>query len=178
MADRKSDLQYVLSVFWTLVAVLIPLMSIFGRSWQNYSATIFSTQQIGWIILGSLAIVVVLGLSYHLRTINWRLLRHLPWLLIIFLWIPASLSIPVERLHFVTFGIYGYLSMRLFRGPIAIMVCVGLSFGDELLQLWLPNRVGEWRDIGLNTLACCGGLTYAFFVALELKKKFNSKHIK
>jgi hypothetical protein len=177
MGSLRLKSERTLTLIWALSASLIPLMSIFGRNWQTYAALLFSAQQIGWIILSLLVAGVASTLGYHFRTIGPRLLWHLPWLIILFVGIPASLSIPVERLHFVTFGIYGFLSMRLFPLAIAIIACVSLSVGDEWLQWWLPNRVGEWRDVGLNALACCGGATYAIFVSIELDKKESQKTI-
>ena len=177
MSSLKPKSQYTFTLLWALSASLIPLMSIFGRNWQTHTATLFSADQIGWIILGLLMAGVGAALGYHLRTIGQQLWWHLPWLVVVFIVIPASLSIPVERLHFVTFGIYGYLSMKMFPRMVAIIACISLSVGDEWLQWWLPNRVGEWRDVGLNALACCGGATYALFVGLELNKKINLKDV-
>jgi hypothetical protein len=68
---------------------------------------------------------------------------------------------PEERLHFVTFGFYGFFTAALFaaRSLLLALVLVALFSGlDELYQWWLPDRVGDWRDVAMNMLAGSIGL--------------------
>ena len=78
----------------------------------------------------------------------------------------------VERVHFIEYGAIALLFYRAFRplGDVAtfiLPVFAGLIVGtfDEWLQWFIPNRVGEARDVFLNLIAIACGL--AFGAALE-----------
>ena len=45
-----------------------------------------------------------------------------------------------------------------------VLFVVAVGCVDELIQWWLPNRVGDWRDVGMNALA--GTLGVAMGVSL------------
>ncbi len=82
---------------------------------------------------------------------------HLLWLIPLYVIFPMSLPIVEERLHFILFGAFGFVSLRLWRLLPGLLVCCLAAGGDELLQWFLPSRVGDWRDVGFNLLACLGG---------------------
>jgi len=78
----------------------------------------------------------------------------------------------VERVHFIEYGAIAFLFYMAFRplGDAAIFilpVLAALIVGtlDEWLQWFIPNRVGEARDVFLNLVAIACGL--AFGAALE-----------
>lgn len=68
---------------------------------------------------------------------------------------------PEERLHFVEYGLLGYmiyfvLLKEISMPSIATIFLVSLiGMGDETIQHFLPNRVGDLRDIFMNSV---GGL--------------------
>ena len=66
----------------------------------------------------------------------------------------------VERLHFIIFGLFGFFSARLFTPPFAASFCLLMGAGDELLQYFLPSRVGDLRDVGFNLIAATFGLLF------------------
>lgn len=86
------------------------------------------------------------------------------WFMPLFLIVPMLLERVEERLHFLTFGIFGALSILLFSPRLAFIVCLLGSAGDEVLQFYLPDRVGDWRDVAMNSLASLGA---AYFVYLS-----------
>jgi len=52
-------------------------------------------------------------------------------------------SLPfVEKIHIAIFGLFGFLSQKLFEQKVAALVCIGISGLDELLQYFLAARVG------------------------------------
>ena len=55
--------------------------------------------------------------------------------------------------------------------PWAIISVLALAMGDELLQHFLPSRVGDWRDVGFNALAASGGLLLALVMANARKAR-------
>jgi VanZ like family len=78
----------------------------------------------------------------------------------------------VERVHFIEYGAIAFLFYRAFRplGDVSAFILpmlAGLIVGtfDEWLQWFIPNRVGEARDVFLNLVAIACGL--AFGAALE-----------
>lgn len=78
----------------------------------------------------------------------------------------------VERVHFIEYGTIAFLFYRAFRplgGPAALLVpaVAALTVGtlDEWLQWFIPNRVGEARDVFLNLVAI--GCGVAFGAALD-----------
>jgi hypothetical protein len=69
----------------------------------------------------------------------------------------------VERVHFFEYGLVTWLYYRAATpGPlsIALPIAAGLLTGvaDEAVQWFVPNRVGEIRDVFLNLTAIASGL--------------------
>lgn len=70
---------------------------------------------------------------------------------------------PVERLHFLEYGVLGVL-VFLERGVGRTALLQGALFlvlagaCDELIQHLMASRVGDWRDVGMNALAGWLGL--------------------
>ena len=71
----------------------------------------------------------------------------------------------VERVHFVEFGLIAWLFLRVWRhrpdgsslvAPALAAFLTGV--GDEAFQWFLPARVGELADVGLNAVAIGCGL--------------------
>ncbi len=84
----------------------------------------------------------------------------------------------VERVHFIEYGAIAFLFYMAFRAlgdsamfilPVLAAVIVGTF--DEWLQWFIPNRVGEARDVFLNLIAIACGL--AFAAALEPPRDFR-----
>jgi hypothetical protein len=74
----------------------------------------------------------------------------------------------VERFHFVEYGLLTLLFFRVWRG-LPWRAAAVLSFTavllvgtlDEWIQWFVPGRVGEWRDVLLNSVAIGSGLLFA-----------------
>jgi len=72
-----------------------------------------------------------------------------------------ALQLPIaeERIHFLQYGLLGLLVVKTtrLRSTLQLLAAglfvIAVGGGDELIQWWLPNRVGDWRDVGINTLA-------------------------
>ena len=68
---------------------------------------------------------------------------------------------PAEKTHFLTYGTLACLARaalgidlggrQLELVTISIVTLIG--FGDEVIQYFLPSRVFEWKDVGLNVLS-------------------------
>ena len=86
-------------------------------------------------------------------------------------------SIAVERFHFLEYGLITFLFYRAWRplGDLSIVllpILAGLIAGtaEEWLQWFIPNRVGELRDIFLNLAAIVSGLLFS--VAVDPPARF------
>ena len=74
----------------------------------------------------------------------------------------------VERFHFLEYGVITWLFYRAWRplGDLSVLILptlAGLMVGtaEEWLQWFIPNRVGELRDIFLNLAAILSGLLFS-----------------
>ena len=84
----------------------------------------------------------------------------------------------VEHFHFVSYGIVTLLFYRAWRplgdGAIFVLpVLSGLMVGalDEWFQWFIPNRVGELRDVFLNAAAIATGLLFS--VGVDPPERFT-----
>ena len=78
---------------------------------------------------------------------------------------PSASQNAVERVHFVEYGVMTVLFYRAWRArgdlSIALLpILAGLIVGtaDEWVQWFVPERIGEWRDIFINLGAIVSGL--------------------
>ncbi|HID45253.1 MAG TPA: hypothetical protein EYP34_05825 [Chromatiaceae bacterium] len=160
LADsRKNSVLW----FWLLLALLIPLFSTYGRPLQRMMKSALSSTSLA-LLFGFFSLLLLGGLVawYRAQKKTW-LIWHLLWLVPLFILLPLSLPLVEERLHFILFGSFGFASMLLFSPLTALAVAVAGAGLDEALQWALPDRVGDWRDVGLNVLASLGGAAAAFF---------------
>lgn len=76
-----------------------------------------------------------------------------------------ALKIPEERIHLLEYGLLGILAPASLGGKngggiylraLLFIFLVGLL--DEGFQWLLPDRVGDWRDVGFNTLGGVWGI--------------------
>ena len=152
-------------ISFACICLLLPFLSIFGRQLQRWAYDELSKELLGWLLIG-LLVVGVGAVIYVLLRLDWRKLWHVLWLAPIFLWLPWTMSAhPEERLHFLLFGALGWLAPQIMALPWALLALLSLAVGDEVLQYFLPSRVGELRDVGVNVLAASGGLLLALVMA-------------
>ncbi|MCA9405321.1 MAG: VanZ family protein [Candidatus Omnitrophica bacterium] len=80
------------------------------------------------------------------------------------------LEYPEEKIHYLEYGILGYLflnALRLHCRPPAayfwaFILTVLVGWGDEMIQYILPNRYFQWNDVLLNLQAGAMGLILTF----------------
>jgi hypothetical protein len=146
---------------WWANLLVIPLLSLFGRDLQADVLQLLSRE-------AGAALVFLALLGFTLGSLAWLRAHsphwkwHLLWLVLLFVLMPFTLHNFEERIHFLLFGLFGFLSMRLHPPLAAMMWVYALAGGDELLQWWLPDRVGDWHDVYINLLAGSGGILLAY----------------
>ena len=82
----------------------------------------------------------------------------------LFVGVPLMLPTVEERLHFIVFGLFGYMSVPNWGAFKAVYICKLTGMLDEILQWMLPDRVGDWRDVWFNWIACFGGIILGHFL--------------
>jgi len=89
---------------------------------------------------------------------------------------------PIERIHLPEYGIvaalawwmlrgFGWTVSRAHGGALAIVLAVGL--GDEIVQIFVPRRYFDWRDVALNGVA---GLLALLVVAAARRLAYDVHH--
>ncbi len=164
-----SSLTFIYILFIYATLGIMPhirtiLTSVFGDS--IYNSVIF------------IALVFLAGLLYYLiRRIKFKGISSVIAAVIlagIYAYAFMILDVAIERVHYIQYGILGFLFYRTFRcwedGIIVYFytaIAVFLAgMGDETIQWALPNRVGEYRDIVINGTA---GVLSQMIIAFSVK---------
>ena len=104
--------------------------------------------------------------------------------LLLLTYLSLSLDVWVERIHFVEYAFLGLLISRAVNvtnlHSIIFTGCLVTLIGavDEIIQWFLPNRVGDMRDVFMNSVGGLSGLWLGRFLFWEqqlLKKKSSTK---
>jgi len=155
--DRRIALLYILFIYISL-PVMPGLWGKFARYAGNYA------DYVAAFILGLIGLFIMFYLLSKQKDI-----RNFIWLLILSSAYAIGLSrikLPIERIHFIEYGLLGLLIFRALRHNIrdkslylwSGMAVFGLGFLDEGIQYILPNRVYETRDVIVNGIAGILGL--------------------
>ena len=88
-------------------------------------------------------------------------------------YLSLSLDVWVERIHFIEYAVLGILISRAvnvinLQGIIYTGFLVTLIGAvDEIIQWFLPNRVGDIRDVFMNSVGGLSGLWLGRFLFWE-----------
>lgn len=128
-----------------------------------------------WLSLALLWLAVIFGHSAMPASVSGKeSLGLLAWLQEFFPWLTHDL---LRKLgHFGEFAVLGFFFTGLFwnRGKFRLHQPLGgallVALCDETLQLFIPGRSGEIRDVWIDLAgAACGSLF--FWLILKLRKK-------
>lgn len=148
---------------WIGNLVGIFCLSIFGRKLQHWAADAIGYSLIAWLITITLITLIsayVGWLVKHAKSFPWI---HLLWFLPLFLAGPFWYDRIEERIHFLSFGLFGAVTILLFSPRLAIAWCLAMSAADETLQHFLVDRVGDLADVMLNSAASLGAMLFVCF---------------
>ena len=157
----RSPKSNGLLLSWFLLLALIACLSVYGRTLQAESKQWLSGNGMAVAFVAATLLLCVLAMRWALKNHGRKIFWHLLWLIPLFVIYPLNLHIVEERLHFILFGGLGFITLLLWRPLPGLLWCCLAAGGDELLQWFLPSRVGDWRDVGFNLLACLGGAAFA-----------------
>ncbi|MBW1659676.1 MAG: VanZ family protein [Deltaproteobacteria bacterium] len=143
-----------------------------GLEWLRGLIGAEKVHVIPWVFLGVALCLVVLIIRRN--RISWpRILVVASTFVGIFLFL-KGMRIPEERIHIFQYGLLGFLLVTSNREKswkqtfvMAFFVVLLVAGADEVFQAFLPDRVGEIRDVGFG---CLGGIWGILIAALTLKR--------
>ena len=150
----RSRLWTVIWVFILAIYLSLPFM----RAFLVFLKDTVGSANVGLLLNVALLFCGCILLLIGLRR-NWKALLQVSIPIAIMAAAAYQLHIPEERVHFLEYGLLGILVQKTARQSTWTQLVMGSLFvvlvgmGDELLQWWLPNRVGDLRDVGMNALA-------------------------
>ena len=133
-----------------LAGLLLLALSGLFWSWQRVSAVSGKYAQLRWGIL--LGLTLLLGFC---------------------------IPLPIERAHIALYGVFGFLLCKTtgqgvkswFPGPVWLLtgsLSLAVGIGDELIQHYHPQRVGDLRDVVINALSSWLGIGWSGLVARKV----------
>lgn len=133
-------------------------------------------------LLVSALAIIALALVRH--KISWQ--KWIMALIIFCLYAYALvlLKIPEERIHLLEYGLLGFLVFSVYP-PARVdfsrywhSFLTGSFFGtlDEIIQYFIPNRVGDVRDIILNIVSGLFGLVITAILSQKATKNLPNSH--
>jgi len=159
MSVRKHGiLKFPFSLLWMGNALVIFSLSITGRPLQYWIQEKIPLVWLGYVISAVLAVAVIFLIAKHLKFKMSPGILLTGILAVIILVLTFKMERPEEKVHLLLFGTLGFLSMRLFGFWKGLCLCLVIAGLDELLQLFLPSRVGDLQDIKLNSVAAVTGV--------------------
>ena len=93
--------------------------------------------------------------------------------LLLLTYLSLSLDVWVERIHFIEYAVLGLLiSHAVDVRTLPRMICTGclitlIGAVDEIIQWYLPSRVGDMRDVFMNSVGGLSGLWLGRFLFWE-----------
>lgn len=162
MSRDKS--RFLFLEAWLFILCLIPVLSVTGRGLRRLVYENLSPEVLAGIFFTVSVLLMGMLLWWMKRRRAYQPPLYLISILALFLMVPMFLPRLDERLHFLVFGSFGFFSLLSFPAPVAITMVSLTGALDEVLQWQLPDRVGDWRDVGFNVLAGLGGIAAAWLL--------------
>lgn len=154
---------------WSIVAgyafFIYSTLSIMPWIWNNISET---TGGLNSFLVAVVLVVLALYMVFYLiaakKTISSFL--WLPLLITFYVLALRMIELPIERIHFIEYGLLSILVFKALRHSIqnksvyAWAALIAFLFGciDEGIQYFLPNRSFDIKDITVNAVAAFFGL--------------------
>lgn len=160
LTERRYDGRFALA--WAVMLLATFALAIFGRPLQHWLESLALLRWFGAVLITLLAIVLLVWLARSAL----RLPKHRTALVTVaggalLAW-GATFDRPEETMHLLVFGLLGLLATRAFGLAAGLPVVAACAGADELLQLYLPSRVGDWPDFMTNTVSGAVGWLIAW----------------
>ena len=166
----KNRLWVLIIIYVLFIFVSLPFFPAFISTLRN----LISKELLNLLSL-VLSISFFLLLSVWIYNKKYKAKKFLliisPLLLLTYL--SLSLDVWVERIHFIEYAVLGLLisravDVRSLSGIIytgCLITLIGVV--DEIIQWFLPNRVGDMRDVFMNSVGGLSGLWLGRFLFWE-----------
>jgi len=166
----KNRLWVLIIIYVLLIYVSLPFFPAFISTLRG-----FISKELLNILSLALSISFFLLLSVWIYKKKYKAKQFLliisPLLLLTYL--SLSLDVWVERIHFIEYAFLGLLishavNVRTLHGIIytgCLVTLIGTV--DEIIQWFLPNRVGDMRDVFMNSVGGLSGLWLGRFLFWE-----------
>ena len=157
----KKRLWVLISIYILFIYVSLP----FFPAFINFLSSFISKEILNLLsLVVSVSFFLMLSIWIYKKKykVNQFLLIISP--LILLTYFSLSLDVWVERIHFIEYGVLGVLisravNIRTFKEIIATCCLITLiGVVDEIIQWYLPNRVGDIRDVTMNSFGGLSGL--------------------
>lgn len=144
--------------YWLLSVLLIILLSVTGRSVQLYIVEYLNPLWIAGAIFALLFFILVNILRRKRdRGSFWVVGGVLCLLIAAVAAVWSGYMLPVEAVHFLVFSWLGWISSAVFGPFHGAAAMLSIAVGDEILQHFLPSRVGDVHDIVVNAISGFAG---------------------
>lgn len=151
-------------LYWLLTIGVIILLSVFGREVQLLLITkidsIFIAGGVFVLLFGILFILWKKREQYHI--LKRTLLGTTVFLICGIAAVQLRYLLPAEAVHFLTFSCLGWFSATVFGPLYGAFAVISISVGDEVLQYFLPSRIGDIHDVVINLLSGFIGIILKF----------------
>ena len=166
----KNRLWALIIIYVFVIFVSLPFFPSFINVLRN-----FISKELLNLLSLALSISFFLLLSIWIYNKKYKAKQFLliisPLLLLTYL--SLSLNVWVERIHFIEYAVLGLLishevDVRTLRRIIytgCLITLIGTI--DEIIQWFLPNRVGDMRDVFMNSVGGLSGLWLGRFLFWE-----------
>ncbi len=140
---------------WLLSILAILALSVFGRSLQQQVTRFVDPMWLaGAVFLVLLFALIIIKArrpkdAFHSRVFFVTLMLLAAGGMALH----AEYLVPIEVVHFLVFSCYGWLSNTVFGLFAGIVSVIIMSVGDEVLQHYLPDRVGDMHDVVINLIS-------------------------
>ena len=164
-------------LLWTLIIIYVIFIYVSLPFFPAFISTLrgFISKELLNLLSLVLSISFFLMLSVWIYKEKYKAKQFIliisPLLLLTFL--SLSLDVWVERIHFIEYAVLGLLisravGVRTLHGIISTGCLVTLIGAvDEIIQWFLPNRVGDMRDVFMNSVGGLSGLWLGRFLFWE-----------
>ena len=157
-------------IFLSWFLVILCVLSIFlivpiARTIRNFVEANWGASLFGYSVLFVVICAFLFFLYFLWFRLNIRAVSNYLWLAaVVFVYVYFTISLwdrPEEAIHFLEYGILGFLLYQALRhhirdkGIYFIAFLMGALVGiiDEALQWMIPRRVWDFRDLGINALS-------------------------
>ncbi len=155
----RSRLWIAIWVYILIIYLSLPIM----RGLMRWLRDQMGGEGLGWMLTGLIALGGLMAVGWAMQR-GWRQSFFVGAILLAIGYMALQLEIPEERFHFLQYGSLGVMVWFTLKGvawpqlALACVFVVTVGAVDELIQWALPNRVGDWRDVGFISVAGLLGL--------------------